>query len=143
MSNDTTDFSARRDLPIPPNVRIFYLSSTQHGGASVTATLETDTRSYCQYLLNINPYIYNTRALLTDLTAWVVNGTFPPASRFPTIADGTLAPADQIGFPTLPGVNFTALYNTRQFLYRGQRFDFVDMSGILTEPPIVVADYVV
>jgi hypothetical protein len=141
MSNDTTDFSARPDLLIPPNVRIFYLSSTQHGGASVTATPETDTRSYCQNLLNINPYIYNTRALITDLTAWVVNGTPPPSSRYPTVSDGTLVPANRIGFPKIPGVNFSALYNTRLFLYRGQQFDFVDMSGILTEPPIEVALY--
>jgi hypothetical protein len=141
MSNDTTDFSARHDLPIPPNIRIFYLSSTQHGGASVTATPETDTKSYCQYLLNINPYIYNTRALLTDLTAWVVNGTPPPYSRYPTVADGTLVAANRIGFPKIPGVVFTALYNSREFLYRGQQFDFVDMSGILTEPPIDVAAY--
>jgi Alpha/beta hydrolase domain len=139
MSNDTTDFS--RDLPIPSNIRIFYLSSTQHGGASVTATPETNTMSYCQYFLNINPYIYNTRALLTDLTAWVVDGTSPPSSRYPTVADGTLVPANRIGFPKIPGVNFTALYNSRQFLYRGQQFDFVDMSGILTEPPIEVDDY--
>src|SRR5215469_14174790 len=141
MSNDTTDFSARRDLLIPHNVRIFYLSSTQHGGASVTATPETDTKSYCQYLLNINPYIYNTRALITDLTAWVVNGTPPPGSRYPTVSDGTLVPANRIGFPKIPGVNFSALYNTRLFLYRGQQFDFVDMSASLTEPPIEVAPY--
>jgi hypothetical protein len=141
MSNDTTDFSARHDLPIPSNIRIFYLSSTQHGGASVTASPETDTKSYCQYFLNINPYIYNTRALLTDLTAWVVNGTPPPSSRYPTVADGTLVPASHIGFPKIPGVSFTALYNSRQFLYRGQQFDFVDMSGILTEPPIEVDNY--
>ena len=141
MSNNTTDFSARHDLPIPSNIRIFYLSSTQHGGASVTASPETDTKSYCQYFLNINPYIYNTRALLTDLTAWVVDGTPPPASRYPTGADGTLVPANRIGFPKIPGVNFTALYNSRQFLYRGQQFDALDMSGILTEPPIEVDNY--
>jgi hypothetical protein len=109
MSNDTTDFSARHDLPIPPNIRIFHLSSTQHGGASVTASPETDTKSYCQYLLNINPYIYNTRALLTDLTAWVVNGIPPPDSRYATVADGTLVSANRIGFPKIPGVTFTAL----------------------------------
>jgi hypothetical protein len=141
MSDDTTDFSTRRDLAIPLNIRIFYLSSTQHGGASVTATPGTDTKSYCQYLLNINPYIYNTRALISDLTAWVVNGTPPPGSRYPTVSDGTLASANRIGFPKIPGVNFSALYNTRLFLYRGQQFDFVDMSGILTEPPIEVAPY--
>jgi Alpha/beta hydrolase domain len=141
MSNDTTNFLARHDLPIPPNIRIFYLSSTQHGGASVTASPATDTKSYCQYFLNINPYIYNTRALFTDLTAWVVNGTPPPSSRYPTVADGTLVPASRIGLPKISGVNFTALYNSRLFLYRGQQFDFVDMTGILTEPPIEVADY--
>jgi Alpha/beta hydrolase domain len=141
MSNDTTNFLARHDLPIPPNIRIFYLSSTQHGGASVTASPATDTKSYCQYFLNINPYIYNTRALFTDLTAWIVNGTPPPSSRYPTVADGTLVAANRIGLPKIPGVNFTALYNSRLFLYRGQQFDFVDMSGILTEPPIEVADY--
>ena len=92
-------------------------------------------------MLNINPCLYNTRALITDLTAWVVNGTRPPTSRYPTVADGTLARADRIGFPKLPGVDFTALYNSRLFLYRGQQFDFVDMSGILTEPPIEVAAY--
>jgi hypothetical protein len=141
MSNDTTNFLARHDLPIPPNIRIFYLSSTQHGGASVTASPATDTKSYCQYFLNINPYIYNTRALFTDLTAWVVNGTPPPSSRYPTVADGTLVSSNRIGLPKIPGVNFTALYNSRLFLYRGQQFDFVDMTGILTEPPIEVADY--
>jgi hypothetical protein len=36
MSNDTTDFSAHHDLPIPSSVRIFYLSSTQHGGATAS-----------------------------------------------------------------------------------------------------------
>jgi hypothetical protein len=141
MSNDTTDFSARHDLPIPSNIRIFYLSSTQHGGASVTATPETDTKAYCQYFLNINPYIYNTRALLVALTAWVANNTPPPSSRYPTVADGTLVTVNRIGFPKIPGVTFTALYNSRDFLYRGQRFDFLDMSGILTEPPIEVDTY--
>lgn len=143
MSNDVTDFLALRNLAIPSNIRIFYLSSTQHGGASVTATPTTDTTSYCKYLLNINPYIYNTRALLTDLTAWVVSGTAPPASRYPNLADHTLAPAANIGFPKIPGVDFTALYNPRSFFFRGSEFDFGNMSGILREPPILVADYIV
>jgi len=78
---------------------------------------------------------------LTDLTASVVDGTPPPPSRYPTLADGTLVPASRIGFPKIPGVDFTALYNSRLFLYRGQQFDFVDMTGVLTEPPIGVAEY--
>ena len=78
---------------------------------------------------------------MTDLTAWVVDGTPPPDSRYPTVADGTLGPANRIGFPKIPSVTFTGLYNSRLFLYRGQQFDFLDMTGVLTEPPIDVAEY--
>ena len=108
MSNDTTDFpsSSRIDRFHRLSVHLLSVSRARHGGASVTASPETNTKSYCQYFLNINPYIYNTRALLTDLTAWVVNGTPPPSSRYPTIADGTLAAANRIGFPKIPCVNF-------------------------------------
>jgi hypothetical protein len=43
-------------------------------------------------------------ALLTDLVAWVVNGTPSPSSRYPTMAYGALAPAGRIGLPRSPGV---------------------------------------
>src|SRR5262252_6863172 len=84
---------------------------------------DREPRNRYEVLLSIfaqhQPVYLQHRALLTDLTAWVVDGTPPPASRYPTVAGGTLVPANRIGFPKIPGVNFTALYNTREFLFRG------------------------
>ena len=51
------------------------------------------------------------RALIVDLEEWVKNGTPPPNSRVPRIADGTLVPPAEIAFPTIPGVTFAGLYN--------------------------------
>lgn len=143
MMDDTVDLKTGLDLKIPANVRIFYLSSTQHGGAAPGLTAATDGKSYCQYLLNINPYVYNVRALITDLRDWIVDGTLPPSSRYPTIADRTLAPAANIGFPAIPGVNFTGLFNPRFDYNRGPKYDKVNMSGQITEPPIRGAQYLV
>ena len=45
------------------------------------------------------------RALLRALDAWVVDGTPPPASRYPRISDGTLKAPDKAGWPKIPGVH--------------------------------------
>jgi hypothetical protein len=44
------------------------------------------------------------RALLVALDQWVTQGTPPPASRVPRLADGTLVYADQTGFPRGTGL---------------------------------------
>ena len=36
---------------------------------------------------------------------WVKDGTPPPASTYPKIADGTLVPLSKWAFPKIPGVN--------------------------------------
>lgn len=45
------------------------------------------------------------RALITDMNEWVKDGTPPPPSRYPKIADGALVPLDKWNFPKIPGVN--------------------------------------
>jgi hypothetical protein len=54
----------------------------------------------------MNPLVYTpvVRALFRALDAWIVTGQEPPASRYPTIADGTLTTPDKTGWPRLPGV---------------------------------------
>ena len=51
------------------------------------------------------------RALLVALDAWITSGTLPPASRYPSRDDGSLVEPipDKVGFPVIPGVNYTAL----------------------------------
>ena len=50
---------------------------------------------------------------MVALDAWIANGTLPPASRYPSRADGTLAEpnAAAVGFPGIPGVTYPARIN--------------------------------
>ncbi len=145
MSLDTTDGHGH-DLKIPDNVRIYHFASTQHGGFNPLSPLPTST-GICEYLPNVNPYVYQQRALLIALQQWVANGTAPPPSRYATIAGGTLAPPADVGFPNgvfqtgisaYPTVTFTGLDNTRNLVFWGAHFDPVAESGIFTEPPVVL-----
>ena len=53
-----------------------------------------------------NPVIYGhtLRALLSAMQRWVQHGTPPPASRYPTLADGSLVRVGDLRFPRIPGV---------------------------------------
>jgi hypothetical protein len=44
------------------------------------------------------------RALLPALHRWVVDGTEPPPSAYPTFSDRTLVPVASVSFPAIPGV---------------------------------------
>jgi len=44
------------------------------------------------------------RALLRAWHEWTANGTPPPASRYPRLADKTLVAARDVRFPAIPGV---------------------------------------
>lgn len=90
-------------LLLPDNVRAYLFSSTQHGVGNATFGI-------CQQLSN--PLAYSSLPALTaDLDDWVTTGQSPPPSRYPTLADGTLVPVDQTGFPNIPGVNYPGNYN--------------------------------
>lgn len=48
-------------------------------------------------------------ALLVAMDKWVSEGTEPPASRIPRVADGTLVatlPQKEQGFPHIPGIKY-------------------------------------
>jgi hypothetical protein len=69
----------------PADVRTYFIASLPHQ-AGVGAT----GRGICQQ--NRNPLVANAvlRALLVAMDKWVSEGTEPPASRIPRVADGTL-----------------------------------------------------
>ena len=145
MSLDTTD-GRGHDLVIPDNVRIYHFASTQHGGFNPAAAIPTST-GICEYLPDVNPYVYQQRALLLDLQQWVENDTLPPPSQYASFADKTLRPSAKVGFPNgvfptgiaaYPTVTFTGLYNSRNLVFWGPRFDADDESGVLAGPPIVL-----
>lgn len=94
-------------ITLPDNVRAYLMAGTQHGPAAVINT------GICQQLRNPLNYGPHNRALIAALDRWVTEGTPPPDSRYPTVADGTLVPPDQVstGFPNLPGVTYNGLVN--------------------------------
>jgi hypothetical protein len=97
------------DVKLPENVRYYLVPGTQHGGGpGVTTGLATlpPAGSLCQLPGSPVAEAPVARALAHALIAWVARGTAPPASRYPTVAAGTLvAPtAAATGFPDLSDV---------------------------------------
>jgi hypothetical protein len=80
----TTDPTGQRDGEIPDNVRIFHFAGTQHVGQA------TMPAGICAMPYNKTDYAPLMRALLLALDRWVKDGTPPPPSRYPRLADRTL-----------------------------------------------------
>jgi alpha/beta hydrolase family protein len=95
-------------LTMPDNVRLFLLSNLQHFALANAKSVSIKACAYPTNPLNAGPPL---RALLVALDAWITNATPPPASRFPSRADGTLVPPapEAVGFPQIPGVGYTGL----------------------------------
>jgi hypothetical protein len=118
------------DLPDPPNVRFYLLSSLAH--------LATTDAGICQQ--PGNPIVPSAalRAFLVALDGWATGNRTPPESRVPRRADRTLVSSSSqaaMGFPTIPGVTYNGVMTT------GDLFDFgVSFAdGILgTVPPILL-----
>jgi len=119
------------DVRVPDNVRLFVVPGVSHGGG---AGIEFPGQSaICQY--PSSPVLESTidRALVPVLVDWVLNGTEPPASQWPSMAHGDLAaPADQraVGFPDLSALGIPwggALYNR---LYKTDYTDAVPVAEL-------------
>ena len=87
------------------------------------------------------PHTQTVNALRVHFRDWVMKGTPPPPSRYPMLAEGTLARADKtsIGFPDLPGLRATVpesdfIMPVLDYDF-GPRFIAVDGSGILSNVP--------
>ncbi|HEY7501542.1 MAG TPA: alpha/beta hydrolase domain-containing protein [Vicinamibacterales bacterium] len=141
MSPGLVGTDARRDLPLPANVRRYYMPGTTHGGGPGGFQVAQTTNNRCVLAQNPNPMADTMRALTAALIDWVVKDAPPPPSRYPTLADGTLVAATRrdTGFPDIPGVTFPErLVNGVLDYDFGPRFIASDLSGIVDrQPPIV------
>jgi hypothetical protein len=95
-----TTLDGREDAGIPDNVRIYLFAGTQHVPGGFLAS-----QGEGQQKPNPNEYSWGLRALLVAMDRWVREDVPPPPSRYPRLADGTLVPHENVGFPTLPGVH--------------------------------------
>ena len=102
-----TDLSGKSDVPEPENTRAYLFAGTQHtsGAPPLTAISPLDGAPG-GHSFNIVDYAPLTRAALTALRAWVVDGAPPPPSCVPRLADGSaVTPAAALScFARLPGV---------------------------------------
>ena len=130
-----TDPAGTVDLPDSPYARDYFISSHQHGTGNAAS------KGACQQFQNPLNSAPIQRALFLALDDWV-NGTAPPPSRVPKLADGTLVPPlpqSAVGFPHIPGVTYTGLETTRYLFDFGPNFYETGVPTI--NPPHVSAPY--
>ncbi len=97
-----TSIDGIEDLSDPPNVRVYYMSGTNHFAGRWPPPKSTGQ----QQLMNPNDYRYTSRALLAALDLWVREGVEPPASRHPRWSDGTMVAVSNLEYPDIPGVQW-------------------------------------
>ena len=95
----------KADVPLPDTTRIYFFAGGQHGPAAFPPP-KNETQNHS----NPNDYRWAMRALLVAMDNWVRNGTAPPASVYPKIAQ-LVKPAG-VAFPKIQGVNFPLHPNT-------------------------------
>jgi hypothetical protein len=123
----------KRDVALSPEVRVYHFTGLQHfSGAFPPEKGKGDLLG--QQPQSPLPVKYFWRAMIANMDSWVKNGTPPPESSYPRIADGTLVPLAQYAFPAIPGANKPLEAN------QGMRLDFGPQwrEGILSlQPPKV------
>jgi hypothetical protein len=150
----------KADIPLPENVRRYYIASSNHGGYIVptpntmyNASLAGSTlpapscpgNNFGTAVLapNVMPHIQTVNALRQHFRNWVMKGTAPPPSVWPRLKNGDLVDATKaaMGFPTIPGIPAALPTNfiMPTFDYDwGPDFNANDGSGVPTKlpPPI-------
>jgi hypothetical protein len=138
MSPGLVGTDAVRDIPLPENVRRYYMPGTNHGGGRGGFEVSQAANDRCVLPQNPNPMAETTRALTAALVDWVVRGTPPPPSRYPTLAAGALVPATRaaMGFPAIPGLTFTDHFVNAVLDYDlGSTFVYDDLAGVIARQP--------
>lgn len=139
MSPDLIGTDRKADIPLPDNVRRYYMPGTSHGGGRGGFRVESTSGSRgCVLQENSNPMFDQLAALDVALIDWVSRGTSPPASRYPLLARGELAPDTRaaLNFPRLPGVPFRdGLVNPVLDYDFGPRLQMNDLTGVITRQP--------
>ena len=132
-----TDPLGKKDAEIPPEVRLYTFGGCQHGAGSGVP----GPRGAGQLPASPADYRPLMRALLIALDSWVKDGTNPPPSVYPRIADGTLVPwqKEESGWPAIPGVNYPQVIQQPDFLYRGPQWQTEMIAAV--EPPEVRGHY--
>jgi hypothetical protein len=151
LSPEWVGTAGDKDIPLPENVRRYYIPGTAHGGGRGgfdTQPLKPPTCPGADYGVGTFaddpvPQTETVSALRVHFRDWMMKDTPPPPSVWPRLSDGTLVDAtkEAMGFPTIPGVPAnapTGLINPLLDYDFGPGFDRVDGSGVpKIMPPLI------
>lgn len=93
----------KHDMPISDKVRIYKFTGLQHFSGAFPPAKGTGDLSG-QEPMSPLPIKYFWRAMISSMDQWVRSNTPPPASSYPTLADGSLVTLQAYAFPSKPGV---------------------------------------
>ena len=146
----------KSDIPLPDNVRRYYIPSTRHGGGgggfnsslpgNLPAVPDCPSTGHGQGTFPDNPvpHAQTVNAIRFHFRNWVMHETLPPPSRYPTLRGARgerflVEPTKQaMGFPTIPGIPASAptgLINPVLDYDWGPEFDPSDATGVPTNMP--------
>jgi Alpha/beta hydrolase domain len=129
-----TTIDGRGDAPLVSNTRVYMFAGGQHGPGPFPPR-----RSIGQQLNNPNDYRWIMRSLVVSMDKWIKDGTEPPASRYPLVADKTLVKLEELRFPSLPGVQKPKeLHKAYRASYGA---DFATKGIITLDPPEVNGEF--
>lgn len=137
--------SATRDLPLPENVRRYYIAGTSHGGGNGSFQLIPPQgglggpQSESNGLLNNpNSMLETNRAIYAALADWVTRNTPPPPSAYPKLSERTLVPANSAAmeWPKIPDIPTPdGVVNPVLDYDYGPDYRYNDNSGVITRVP--------
>ena len=156
MTMEWVGTSADFDIPLTRNVRRYYIGSTTHGGGgggfvhqppATGVNCPGNNWGTGTFRANPMPSTQMINVIRLAMRAWLMNGTPPPPSRYPTLIGGTLVNPTRLdmGFPAgVPGVP-ESIFAPENFIFPvldydwGPQFNRADGSGVPTNlpPPIL------
>ena len=122
------NIDGKADATSMDNVRMYYFPGGQHGAGQFPPV-----RNQTQNQQTTVDYSWSMRALLLALDSWVKDGTNPPASQVPKVADGSLVLPRDVKFPKVPGVKFPLTVHEAWRVDYGA--EFKSRGRIANEPP--------
>lgn len=162
MTTSWVGTDPKNDIPLPDNVRRYYLPSSTHGGGNgamnenppdvTTAPVNCPGNNFGRAIFRANPVpaaqlVNRLRLALRD---WVMNDTPPPPSRWPLMrgpkGERTLVEPtkEAMGFPNnVPGIP-DSIFRPENFVFPvfdydwGPDYDHSEASGVPTNAPPLI-----
>jgi hypothetical protein len=148
---------AAEDIPLPDNVRRYYIPSTTHGGGvggfntslpgaglpPVGPACPGNNFGNAVLPANPVPHTQTVNALRQHFRNWVMRGTPPPDSVWPRMKSGDLVDATRqaMGFPGIPSLAAASQSAPDNLIMPvidydwGPQFNYNDTSGVPTQQP--------